>query len=143
MSMSYPILCQFNSDMSCWKVEHLRCAPSQFYVSFNCIVLVLIEQRCFHNGTRFCRDEVKLTNVGRILEAHGTDLLGSTYTDPIGSFNDFYQLSVQNPEVGKTLNLVLSFRPPSLRRSFTKCKYGILSDETQGHESFGNTTLLS
>jgi acyl-coenzyme A synthetase/AMP-(fatty) acid ligase len=42
--------------------------------------------------------DAKQTNVGRILEARGPELL-VTYKDPIASFQDFYELSVTNPEV--------------------------------------------
>lgn len=47
----------------------------------------------------FCRESARLTNVGRIMEAYGTKLLGSSYQDPIASYNLFYKFSVQNPEV--------------------------------------------
>lgn len=40
-----------------------------------------------------------LTNVGRVLETHGSDFLGSRYKDPITSFSDFQEFSVSNPEV--------------------------------------------
>ncbi|CAN6448684.1 unnamed protein product [Victoria cruziana] len=40
-----------------------------------------------------------LTNIGRLLESHGQELLGSKYKDPISSFTDFQEFSVTNPEV--------------------------------------------
>lgn len=54
------------------------------------------------------RKDARSTNVGRVLEAHGHHLLGS-YKDPIASFHDFYQLSIEKPEVRKInrpLNLI-------------------------------------
>lgn len=38
------------------------------------------------------------TNIGRVLTARGGKLLVS-FKDPIASFQDFYELSVENPEV--------------------------------------------
>ncbi|KAF9625792.1 hypothetical protein IFM89_027124 [Coptis chinensis] len=43
-------------------------------------------------------EEAVLTNVGQILNKHGKNFLGSTYTDPISSFSDFHKFSVSNPE---------------------------------------------
>ncbi|XP_031104945.1 probable acyl-activating enzyme 17, peroxisomal [Ipomoea triloba] len=40
-----------------------------------------------------------LTNVGKLLEKRGKELLGSKYKDPISSFSDFQEFSVSNPEV--------------------------------------------
>jgi hypothetical protein len=45
------------------------------------------------------RDNVTLTNVGRLLERRGKEFLGSAYKDPITSFADFQKFSVSNPEV--------------------------------------------
>ncbi|KAI5321083.1 hypothetical protein L3X38_030154 [Prunus dulcis] len=38
------------------------------------------------------------TNLGRLMEAHGSELLGTSYKDPITSFSLFQKFSVQNPE---------------------------------------------
>lgn len=40
-----------------------------------------------------------MTNVGKLLEEHGKEFLGSKYVDPISSFLDFQEFSVSNPEV--------------------------------------------
>ncbi|KAE8732204.1 putative acyl-activating enzyme 17, peroxisomal [Hibiscus syriacus] len=40
-----------------------------------------------------------LTNVGRLLERRGKELLGSKYDDPISSFPHLQEFSVSNPEV--------------------------------------------
>lgn len=45
------------------------------------------------------REAAKLTNVGKLLERHGEEFLGSSYKDPISSFSDFQEFSVSNPEV--------------------------------------------
>jgi hypothetical protein len=45
------------------------------------------------------RENVTLTNVGRLLERRGKEFLGSAYKDPITSFADFQKFSVSNPEV--------------------------------------------
>ncbi|KAK4426920.1 putative acyl-activating enzyme 17, peroxisomal [Sesamum alatum] len=44
-------------------------------------------------------DDANLTNVGKLLEKHGKEFLGSKYVDPITSFRDFQDFSVSNPEV--------------------------------------------
>lgn len=54
------------------------------------------------------RKDARSTNVGRVLEAHGRQLLGS-YKDPIASFHDFYQLSIEKPEASK-INQQLNLR---------------------------------
>ncbi|KAK6235716.1 hypothetical protein QUC31_019452 [Theobroma cacao] len=43
--------------------------------------------------------ESKLTNLGRTMEIHGPKLLGTSYKDPIASFNLFRDFTVQHPEV--------------------------------------------
>lgn len=43
--------------------------------------------------------DCKQTNLGRLMEANGPKLLGSSYRDPISSFNHFYRFSVENQEV--------------------------------------------
>ncbi|KAK1282507.1 putative acyl-activating enzyme 18, peroxisomal [Acorus calamus] len=45
------------------------------------------------------RAHSKLTNLGRIMETHGPKLLGSSYQDPITSFNLFQKFSFYHPEV--------------------------------------------
>ncbi|KAH6763477.1 acyl-activating enzyme 17 [Perilla frutescens var. hirtella] len=40
-----------------------------------------------------------MTNVGKLLEEQGKELLGSKYVDPISSFLHFQEFSVSNPEV--------------------------------------------
>ncbi|RRT47543.1 hypothetical protein B296_00037311 [Ensete ventricosum] len=42
---------------------------------------------------------VASTNIGRLLQRRGKELLGSRYKDPISSFTDFQEFSVDNPEV--------------------------------------------
>ncbi|KAL6846636.1 hypothetical protein ACP4OV_024084 [Aristida adscensionis] len=44
-------------------------------------------------------EEAALTNVGRVLEARGRELIGEAYKDPITSFPDFLKFSNENPEV--------------------------------------------
>ncbi|XP_024376713.1 probable acyl-activating enzyme 17, peroxisomal isoform X1 [Physcomitrium patens] len=66
-------------------------------------------------------EDAKLTNIGRILVARGAELLAS-YKDPIASFNDFYQLSVEKPEVYwdivlKELGLKFHERPSCILKS--------------------------
>ncbi|CAL4927906.1 unnamed protein product [Urochloa decumbens] len=43
--------------------------------------------------------DCKQTNLGRLMEENGPKLLGSSYKDPISSFNHFYRFSVENQEV--------------------------------------------
>ncbi|XP_031092410.1 probable acyl-activating enzyme 17, peroxisomal isoform X2 [Ipomoea triloba] len=45
-----------------------------------------------------CRESVKLTNIGKLLERRGKEFLGSKYKDPILSFSDFQKFSVSNLE---------------------------------------------
>ena len=52
------------------------------------------------------RYECKHTNLGRLMEKHGSSLLGTLYKDPITSFSLFQKFSAQNPEV----NIYLNFR---------------------------------
>jgi hypothetical protein len=45
------------------------------------------------------REEARRTNLGRLMEIHGSHLLGaSSYKDPITSFPLFHKFSVQHPE---------------------------------------------
>lgn len=50
-----------------------------------------------------CRESVKLTNIGKLLERRGKEFLGSKYKDPILSFSDFQEFSVSNLEVSYLL----------------------------------------
>ncbi|RLM74247.1 putative acyl-activating enzyme 17, peroxisomal [Panicum miliaceum] len=43
-------------------------------------------------------EEAALTNVGRVMEARGRELIGDAYKDPITSFPDLYKFSNENPE---------------------------------------------
>nr|CAD1826672.1 unnamed protein product [Ananas comosus var. bracteatus] len=43
-------------------------------------------------------EEAVSTNIGRLLEKRGQELLGSAYNNPIASFSDFQKFSVSNPE---------------------------------------------
>ncbi|RLM86486.1 putative acyl-activating enzyme 17, peroxisomal [Panicum miliaceum] len=43
-------------------------------------------------------EEAALTNVGRVMEARGRELLGDAYKDPITSFPDLHKFSNENPE---------------------------------------------
>lgn len=45
------------------------------------------------------RYESKCTNLGRVMETHGPKLLGAEYKDPITSFKQFHEFSVEQPEV--------------------------------------------
>ncbi|CAN6217514.1 unnamed protein product [Urochloa humidicola] len=42
--------------------------------------------------------EAALTNVGRVMEARGKELIGDAYKDPITNFPDLYKFSNENPE---------------------------------------------
>nr|GLL42064.1 pentatricopeptide repeat-containing protein At3g24000, mitochondrial-like isoform X1 [Ipomoea trifida] len=44
------------------------------------------------------RDEAKCTNFGRLMETHGSMVLGASYKDPIASFKQFHKFSVDHPE---------------------------------------------
>ena len=54
---------------------------------------------CVTAGCCIIRENVKLTNVSRLLETWGKEFLGSKYEDPISSFSDLQEFSVSNPEV--------------------------------------------
>ncbi|GER50673.1 acetyl-coenzyme A synthetase [Striga asiatica] len=43
-------------------------------------------------------NQSKNTNLGRLMESHCPKLLGASYRDPITSFKQFHQFSVQHPE---------------------------------------------
>ncbi|BAS86939.1 Os03g0805500, partial [Oryza sativa Japonica Group] len=42
--------------------------------------------------------DTKQTNLGRLMEAHGPRLLGSSYKDPVSSFHLFHKFSVEHQE---------------------------------------------
>nr|GLL42058.1 pentatricopeptide repeat-containing protein At3g24000, mitochondrial-like [Ipomoea trifida] len=44
------------------------------------------------------RDEAKCTNFGRLMDTHGSMVLGASYKDPIASFKQFHKFSVDHPE---------------------------------------------
>ncbi|OMO57870.1 AMP-dependent synthetase/ligase [Corchorus olitorius] len=73
--------------------------------------------------------ESKLTNLGRIMEIHGPKLLGTSYKDPIASFNLFRDFSVQNPEVYwsiilKELSVIFRESPKCILDTADKSKPG-------------------
>jgi hypothetical protein len=56
----------------------------------SCIHLLLVSK---------FREQAIRTNLGRLMENHGSQLLGaSLYKDPITSFPLFHKFSVQHPE---------------------------------------------
>ncbi|PIA53901.1 hypothetical protein AQUCO_00900461v1 [Aquilegia coerulea] len=71
----------------------------------------------------------KLTNLGRVMEAHGTKILGKSYQDPIASFDLFQKFSVQHPEVYWSIvlkELAVKFRkePRCILDTTDKTKHG-------------------
>ncbi|KAF3782449.1 putative acyl-activating enzyme 18 [Nymphaea thermarum] len=44
-------------------------------------------------------DSSRQTNLGRLMETHGPNLIGHAYKDPITSFTEFQQFSVEHPQV--------------------------------------------
>ena len=47
------------------------------------------------------RDQSKRSNLGRLMEKHGPELLGPSYKDPITSYPLFHKFSVQHPQVSQ------------------------------------------
>lgn len=45
------------------------------------------------------REDAVESNVGKLLQRRGAEMLGARYKDPISSFLDFQEFSVSNPEV--------------------------------------------
>ncbi|KAF3329702.1 putative acyl-activating enzyme 17 [Carex littledalei] len=43
-------------------------------------------------------DDAVSTNIGRLLEKRGKEILGSGYKDPISSFSEFHKFSISDPE---------------------------------------------
>ncbi|KAK3133234.1 hypothetical protein QOZ80_6AG0534070 [Eleusine coracana subsp. coracana] len=66
-------------------------------------------------------EEAALTNVGRVLEARGRELIGDAYKDPIASFSDFHKFSNENPEaywkmVFEEMGVEFSVKPSCILR---------------------------
>ncbi|VAI32104.1 unnamed protein product [Triticum turgidum subsp. durum] len=66
-------------------------------------------------------DEAALTNVGRVLEARGSEIIGQAYKDPITSFRDFHKFSNENPEaywkmVFEEMGITFSVAPSCILR---------------------------
>lgn len=77
------------------------------------IIYIYASIRMFMNDRSliFCvRDQSKHTNLGRIMEVHGPRLLGTSYKDPISSFNLFQKFTAQHPEVSKDCFKYHSYR---------------------------------
>ncbi|GLT74244.1 hypothetical protein SLA2020_460510 [Shorea laevis] len=71
----------------------------------------------------------KLTNLGRIMETHGPKLLGTSYKDPITSFNLFRKFFVEHPEaywsiILKELSIVFREAPKCILDISDKSKPG-------------------
>lgn len=67
------------------------------------------------------REAAKLTNIGKLLERRGKELLGSSYKDPISSFSDFQEFSVSNLEfywkiILEEMNISFSVSPECILR---------------------------
>ncbi|CAN4088292.1 unnamed protein product [Withania somnifera] len=66
-------------------------------------------------------EAAKLTNIGKLLERRGKELLGSSYKDPISSFSNFQEFSVSNLEmywkiVFEEMNISFSVSPECILR---------------------------
>ncbi|KAM0927799.1 hypothetical protein ACQ4PT_002068 [Festuca glaucescens] len=73
--------------------------------------------------------DCKQTNLGRVMEEIGPKLLGSSYKDPISSFNLFHKFSVENQEVYwqmvlKTLSVKFLRKPKSILDTSDQSKKG-------------------
>ncbi|KAL6893869.1 hypothetical protein ACP4OV_007967 [Aristida adscensionis] len=73
--------------------------------------------------------DCKQTNLGRLMEANAPKLLGSSYKDPISSFNLFYRFSVEHQEVYWSLvlkELAVKFQqePKSILSTSDRSKKG-------------------
>ncbi|KAI3461883.1 hypothetical protein Pfo_018546 [Paulownia fortunei] len=71
----------------------------------------------------------KRTNLGRLMESHGPRLLGALYKDPITSFRQFQQFSVQHPEIYwlhilNELSIQFSVPPKCILDTSDKSKHG-------------------
>ncbi|OAY70792.1 putative acyl-activating enzyme 18, peroxisomal, partial [Ananas comosus] len=75
------------------------------------------------------RIHCKYTNLGRMMELHGPKLLGSSYQDPISSYDLFQKFSMQHPEVFwsimvKELSISFQQAPRSILDTSDKLKDG-------------------
>ncbi|KAM3380901.1 putative acyl-activating enzyme 17, peroxisomal isoform X1 [Capsicum galapagoense] len=66
-------------------------------------------------------EAAKLTNIGKLLERRGKELLGPSYKDPISSFSDFQEFTVSNLEmywkiVFEEMNISFSVSPECILR---------------------------
>ncbi|KAM3275137.1 hypothetical protein ACQJBY_043858 [Aegilops geniculata] len=66
-------------------------------------------------------EEAALTNVGRVLEARGSEIIGEAYKDPVTSFRDFHEFSNENPEaywkmVFEEMGITFSVAPSCILR---------------------------
>ncbi|KAL3850388.1 hypothetical protein ACJIZ3_012270 [Penstemon smallii] len=73
--------------------------------------------------------ESRYTNLGRIMESYGPRLLGASYKDPVTSFRQFQQFSVQNPEIYwpiilNELSIQFSVPPKCVVDTSNKSKHG-------------------
>ncbi|XP_066333172.1 probable CoA ligase CCL12 isoform X1 [Miscanthus floridulus] len=73
--------------------------------------------------------DCKQTNLGRLMEANGPKLLGSSYKDPISSLSHFYRFSVENQEaywsmVLKQLAVNFKQEPMSILSTSDRSKKG-------------------
>ncbi|KAH7838820.1 hypothetical protein Vadar_031582 [Vaccinium darrowii] len=73
--------------------------------------------------------QAKCTNLGRLMEIHGSKLLGASYKDPITSFRLFQNFSAEHPEVYWSLilkELSIQFReaPKRILDTSDKSKHG-------------------
>ncbi|GLU19570.1 hypothetical protein SLE2022_358150 [Rubroshorea leprosula] len=71
----------------------------------------------------------KLTNLGRVMETYGPKFLGTSYKDPIASFNHFRKFSVEHPEtywsvILKELSVVFREAPKCILDTSDKSKPG-------------------
>uniref|UniRef100_A0A0D9W0C5 4-coumarate--CoA ligase n=1 Tax=Leersia perrieri TaxID=77586 RepID=A0A0D9W0C5_9ORYZ len=75
------------------------------------------------------RIDAKQTNLGKLMEAHGPKLLGSSYKDPISSFQLFHKFSVEHQEVYwsmvlKQLSVKFQQEPKSILDASDKSRKG-------------------
>ncbi|RAL43062.1 hypothetical protein DM860_009844 [Cuscuta australis] len=74
-------------------------------------------------------DEAKSTNLGRLMETHGPEVMGASYKDPIASFKQFHKFSVDHPEIYWSFvlsELAIQFRevPKCILDTSDKSKHG-------------------
>uniref|UniRef100_A0A0E0GV75 4-coumarate--CoA ligase n=1 Tax=Oryza nivara TaxID=4536 RepID=A0A0E0GV75_ORYNI len=73
--------------------------------------------------------DTKQTNLGRLMEAHGPRLLGSSYKDPVSSFHLFHKFSVEHQEVYwsmvlKEISIKFQQEPKSILDTSDKSRKG-------------------